>query len=193
MVVESRLWNGSSREATEREPALYHICLGLPLSLGADTWEMLRRRWPLLFFRRFQCRLEGPRGVKGSFCERSRENIWSLHLPRVSAAFASHAVCKLRSLKYILTHHFLPPPQSPVLVNHPPPPDLLSPWTQTLLEWKECGGEGGLLNQETQTSYYSKLRKWQEKKSPLEIYHSHPARLPPLILKIKRLSYFMPG
>ena len=165
MVVESGLWNGSSQEATEREPALYHVYLSLPLSLGADTWGMLRRKWPLLFFWRFQCRLEGPRGVKGSFCERSRENIWSLHLPRVSAVFASHPFCKLRNLKYILTHHFIPPPQSPVLVITPQP-DLLSPWTQTLLEWRECGGERGLLNQETQTSYYSKLRKCKRKSRP---------------------------
>ena len=165
-VVKSGLWNGSSQEATEKEPALYHVYLGLPLSVGADTWGMLRGRWPLLFFRRFQCRLEGPRGVRGSFCERPSENIRSLHLLSVSAAFASHPFCKLRSLKCIRTHHFLPPPQSPVLVPTPLHPSLLSPWTQTLLEWKDCDGERGLLNQETQTSYYSKLRKCKRKSHP---------------------------
>lgn len=142
MVVKSGLWNGSSQETTEREPALYHVYLSLPLSLEADTWGMLRGRWPLLFFRRFQCRLEGPRGVRGSFCERPQDNIRSLHLPSVSAAFASHPFCKLckKSLKCILTHHFLPSPQSPVLVPHFPP-SLLPFWTQTLLEWKDYGRE----------------------------------------------------
>ena len=144
---------------------MYHVYLGLPLYLGADTWGMLRGRWPLLFFRRFQCRLEGPRGVRGSFCERPWENIRSctssvflqplLPIPSVNS-----------SLKCILTHHFLPPPQSPVLVPTPLRPSLLSPWTQTLLEWKDCGGERGLLNQETQTSYYSKLRKCKRKSHP---------------------------
>ena len=144
---------------------MYHVYLGLPLDLGADTWGMLRGRWPLLFFRRFQCRLEGPRGVRGSFCERPWENIRSctssvflqplLPIPSVNS-----------SLKCILTHHFLPPPQSPVLVPTPLRPSLLSPWTQTLLEWKDCGGERGLLNQETQTSYYSKLRKCKRKSHP---------------------------
>ena len=144
---------------------MYHVYLGLPLYLGADTWGMLRGRWPLLFFRRFQCRLEGPRGVRGSFCERPWENIRSC----TSSVFLQPLLpitSVNSSLKCILTHHFLPPPQSPVLVPTPLRPSLLSPWTQTLLEWKDCGGERGLLNQETQTSYYSKLRKCKRKSHP---------------------------